>query len=155
MLGSKIIKLCYGQDELAIRLQQPGCDGRQVIGFSRYQLHICAPAPCKPCRFTKFIFTGCWLGYEDWENKPYKPLHELPMLTYEAFDVTDDGLIVFRFDEELWRRPPGRYIFTFVYNYGPGQFVPVAELDVDLCNAPTVLDKVVVTELNYTGENCQ
>lgn len=134
-----ITKICYGQSELSIRLVQPGCDGGQVVNWRDVRMVIAAPH-CDHRLKSPQVFRGCWPGFETpWSDAVYP--HELPALVYTAFETNDEGETVFRFDDKLWRMPPGRYIGTIEFTNG----TVLAQLDLDLCNSPVIVDRVRVT----------
>lgn len=134
-----ITKICYGQSELSIRLVQPGCDGGQVVNWRDVRMVIAAPY-CDHRLKSPQVFRGCWPGFETpWSDAVYP--HELPALVYPAFETNDEGETVFRFDDKLWRMPPGRYIGTIEFTNG----TVLARLDLDLCNSPVIVDRVRVT----------
>ena len=139
MARTVITRICQGQPELAVRLVQPGCDGGQLIDCNNIRLVISAPS-C-PCLLkSPLLFTGCWPGYDTpWEDN-VRP-DELPALVYPAFDINDKGETVFRFDDKLYKMPPGRYIGSIELNDGRR----LAELDIDLCTQPVIIDSVTVT----------
>lgn len=138
-MRNPITRICMGQAELAIRLVQPGCDGGQLVNYEDVRLVIAAPY-CSHRLKSPQLFRGCWPGFETpWIDSP--PPHELPALVYPAFETNDEGMTVFRFDDKLWKFPPGRYIGTIEFNNG----MVLAKLDIDLCSAPFILDKVTVT----------
>lgn len=133
-----ITKICFGQPEMAIRLVQPGCDGGQLVNWQDVRLVIAAPY-CNHLLKSPQCFRGCWPGFETpWIDS--RPPHELPAIVYPAFETNDNGETVFRFDDKLWRMPPGRYIGTVEFNNGR----LLAKLDIDLCSAPILVDRIVV-----------
>lgn len=136
---SKIIRICQGQPELAVRIVQPGCGG-QLINFEDIRLVIQAPhCDCMPC--SPFIVNGCWPGYPGPFGEPACPASELPALVYPAFDTNDKGETVFKFDNRLWSLPPGRYFGNIEFNNG----MAIDRLDIDLCTIPFLVDRVSVT----------
>lgn len=147
-MKSTITRICWGQPELAVKLVQPGCNGGQLIDYEHVRLVIQAPH-CK-CRLkSELIFTGCWPGYETpWTDAVYP--HELPALVYPAFDTNDKGETVFRFDDQLWHLPPGRYWGILEFNDGR----PIAKLDIDLCTTPVLIDSVSVTQTPCNSNDC-
>lgn len=140
MRPSPITKICFGQSELCIRLVQPGCDGGQLVNYQDVRLVIAAPYHNHRLKSPQ-LFRGCWPGFDTpWCDDVYP--HEMPALVYPAFDTNEDGDTVFRFDDKLWQLPPGRYVGTIEFNNG----MRLAQLDIDLCNAPVIVDRVSVTE---------
>jgi hypothetical protein len=120
-----IIKIYNHQPELRLKLGQPGKHGDMLASIDNLKLIIKAPAP--PCHVVNspIIRKGCWPGNPP-END-FIPLDELPALIYPAFDISDEGEVVFRFDKLLWKRPVGRYE-GFVVLEGH----VIATLDIDL-----------------------
>lgn len=135
---SKIIKICQGQPELAVRIVQPGCNGSQLIDYKNIRLVIKAPyCDCMPC--TPIVVYGCWPGYSGPIGEPRPSINDLPALVYDAFDINDDGETVFRFDDKLWNLlPPGRYFGTIEFKNGGF----IDKLDIDLCTTPFIISKV-------------
>jgi hypothetical protein len=120
-----IIKLYNHQPELRLKLAQPGKHGSLLASIDKLKLTIKAPAPPNNSLNSEIIRKGCWPG-----NPPENDhigLHELPALIYPAFDVSDEGEIVFRFDKLLWKRPMGRYL-----GYVTLDSTTLAVLDIDL-----------------------
>lgn len=143
-----ITRICWGQPELAVRLVQPGCNGGQLIDYEHIRLVITAPA-CPYRLKSEQVFYGCWPSYETPWSDGILP-HELPALVYPAFDTNDEGEIVFRFDSHLWKLPPGRYIGSVELNDGR----QLAELDIDLCTTPVIIDKTRVTNRACNPRSC-
>ena len=136
-----IIKICQGQPELAVRLVQPGCHGGQLVDSSNVRMVIKAPE-CNHLLKSPIIMTGCWPGYKNIPRYGELPPHEYPALIYPAFTTNDKGEIIFRFDNQLYNMPPGRYIGYVELIDG----TPLVQLDLDLCYAPVLVDAVTVTE---------
>lgn len=140
MTQAKIIRICQGQPELAVRIVQPGC-GSQLIDFQNIRLVIQAPnCTCIPC--SPIIVSGCWPGYPGPFDEPRCPISKLPALVYPAFNTNADGETVFRFDRRLWSLPTGRYFGNIEFNNG----TPIDRLDIDLCTIPFLVDKVSITQ---------
>lgn len=130
-----IIKIRRGQPELRLSLVQPGRDGAKLAS-DNLRLIISAPH-CDCLLKSPLIFEGCWPGHEIREEVPP---HEWPALCYPAWEVSDDGDVVFRLDELLFQRPPGRYIGQVEWKDGR----PIARLDIDLDSGPYIIDKITV-----------
>jgi hypothetical protein len=130
-----IIKIRRGQPELRLSLVQPG---RDALKLADEDLRLIISSPhCDHLLKSPLIFEGCWPGREHWrDNQP----HDWPALCYPAWEVSDEGDVVFRFDELLFQRPPGRYIGQVEWRDGR----PIARLDLDLDNSPYILDKITV-----------
>lgn len=140
-----IVPICYDQPSLAIKIEEPGCFGGQLSQIDNIQLVI-VPPHCPPKLHTsKLCFTGCWPGYDvDKWNEKHCPPHEYPMLVYPAFDISDSGAIVFRFDSLLSQRPPGRYIGIIEFTGGP-KVEKILEFDIDFCTRRFVASEAAVT----------
>lgn len=142
-----ITRICKGQPELAVRLVQPGCMGGQLV-TENLRLVITAPQ-CQCHLKSPLLFTGCWPGFTTpWSDAVYP--HELPAVVYPAFETNDDGDVVFRLDDLLWKMPSGRYIGTIEFNNGQ----VLTELDIDLCNFPVLIDTVTVTGADCDAGGC-
>lgn len=134
-MPTPIIRISYGQPDIAVRLVEPGC-GSQVIDYEHIRLVIQAPhCPEESC-LSPLEFCGCWPGFDT--SKTCRPPHEHGILIYDAFDRTDDGEIIFRFDSKLWKLPSGRYIGSVEIKDGPC----LAKLDLDLCSVGYLIDRV-------------
>ena len=147
MINTPIIKICRGQPEIAIRLTPPDCNST-LLASDNLRLIIQAPN-CKYQLKSTLCFRGCWPGFDTpWRN--HVPPHELPAIIYPSFGTNDDGETVFRFDDKLFKLPPGRY-FGFV-EFTNGQ--RITKLDLDLCNTQYLADRVVVSSVpcSATGE---
>lgn len=125
-----IIRLCEDTPKLALRIVQPGCSGKQLMDTG-VEIHI-TPVECEPRRKTQMVWDGCIYREEKIENP-------IPSLTYPAFELDDDGRIVFYFDNRLWSLPPGRY-HAHVW---VGGCCDQTRLDIDLCNRPVMIEQVV------------
>lgn len=132
-----IIQICQDQPEIALCIVQPGCTGQQLIDAG-LRLVIRRP-DCYCCRTPPILRKGCWLYNPP---KPYHEPHELPALVYDAFEVNDEGLIVFRLDDLFFEYPPGRYSGTVELK--PCS-TPIVQVDIDLCSIPFVLSEAQVT----------
>jgi len=146
---SKIIRLCHGQPELAIRIVQPGCNGAQIIDYKHIRLVIEAP-DCGFLLKSPVTLTGCWPGHPWAPGTSGEVPHQLPALVYPAFDTDEMGRTVFRFDDKLWQMPPGRYFGNVEFNNG----THITRLDLDLCNTPFLVDMAVLTNEPCTNKGC-
>jgi hypothetical protein len=128
-----IIPLSPENPELRVRLNQGFADRPPV------NLVIRRPESNLRVALSELRFDGCWHG------APFSPStpETLPALVYPCFDVSDEGDLVFRFDELLWRRPAGRYVGTV--EGCDGQVL--ATIDIDLWGGPTGLTRVEVEEV--------
>lgn len=153
MRKSPIIRICQGQPNLSVVISQHGCDGGQVINHEDIRLAIFAPH-CKHVLKSPWQLCGCWPQHRHmavpnqyWDEAcgclDYLriPPHEIPVLIYPAFDTDDEGAVVFWFDDELWKRPPGRWIGEVQTRSGH----VLVTLDLDLCTVPFITDKVSIT----------
>lgn len=140
MKRTPIVRLSLGQPELSIKLVQPGCDGGQLVNWQDVRLVIAAPALNHRLKSPQ-LFRGCWPGFETpWCDDVYP--HEMPALVYPAFESNDDGDTVFRFDDKLRKLPAGRYVGTIELLDG----TVLAKLDIDLCPAPVLIDRMTLTQ---------
>lgn len=147
-----IVQLCRGQPELSVRLVQPGCNGGQLVDFQNIRLVIKPPRPCmchKVMPLSPLYFHGCWPGH-DTPWGPRVPPEERQLLVYPAFNITEQGDIVFRFDEQLWEYPSGRYEGHIELQDG----TPITVLDIDLCNTPLLVESVSVVQPLCHMETC-
>lgn len=142
-----IINICHDQQELAVRITQPGCSGGQVIDHDLFLLRIQAPH-CPHLLKSPICLTGCWPQHREPFFDPNCPPHELPALVYPALKTDEEGRIVFRFDSLLHKLPKGRYIGTIIFDG-----TPITELDLDLCSIPFLVDEAVVVT-SQTDEDC-
>jgi hypothetical protein len=120
-----IIKISRGQPELKFTLIQPG-RGRRLSVPDGVRLVITAPAPKPQNRLSPIIRKGSW----GWPPvRPYPPdPHSLPAIVYPAFDLDDEGAVIFRLDEHLWRRPSGRYTGEIMIG---GHLVTAVDIDLE------------------------
>lgn len=136
-----IVRICQGQPELKVRLSTGGCNGQQLVDYHHLRLVIIAPH-CNRCELplSPQKFTGCWPGHdtEKWNESFILP-EEQPLLIYPAFDVDENGDIVFRLDSQLWQRT-GRYV-GLVETTDRQKLV---ELDLDICTNKFIIDRVTV-----------
>lgn len=132
-----IIKICQGQEELAVDIVQAGCDGGKLVDLD---LRLLIKAPDCPCIMTSpYKFEGCWPQFP--ELPEAGPLHHtLPTLVYPASYINKDGNIVFRLDQLLFKFPPGRY-FGYIETRSGHR---LAALDLDLCTTPFILKSATV-----------
>ncbi|MDR1872007.1 MAG: hypothetical protein LBS60_08870 [Deltaproteobacteria bacterium] len=109
-----IVKIYREQPELKVTLVQPGHLGRDVF-LEEIKLIIEPPDPRKFAQLSPIIRLGDW-GYP-LPIEPYPPEHHrLPAIVYPAFDTDDEGAIIFRLDNHLWRRPSMRYVGHVMIN---------------------------------------
>ena len=136
-----IVRICRGQPELAVRVVAPGCDGGQLVDYEDMELCILAPKCTCEGPFSKIYFHGCgWWGHDmDRWNEQQVPPEQMPVLVYPAFDVNDNGEIVFKFDSKLWERA-GRYVGLIRFKDG----TEITRLDLDICTTGFIADKVTV-----------
>lgn len=137
-----ITRICIGQSELAVRLVQPGCDGGQLIDYKHVRLVISPPCCPNPIMKSPQCFCGCWPGYKTPWTDAHLYSQDLPSIVYPGFDTNEQGETVFRFDQKLWDLPPGRYQGSIELTDG----TQLAVLDIDLCNAPVLIDRVARTD---------
>jgi len=139
-----IIKIRQGQPELRVSLVSSGCDGVQLIAVEDIRLVITSPVCECGDLVSPIINIGCKLPgcfpYPSWGYRPRCSPHEDGVLVYPAFDKSEDGEVIFRFDNLLWSRPPGRYVGQIEFRNGR----PITTLDIDLSNEKFFIDRVVV-----------
>jgi hypothetical protein len=111
-----------GQPELRAVVKGPG--GEPVRDWRRVFLAIKHPTPPPGGEDTRIVREGFWPGFPP---APRPDQWNLPPTVYQADDLTPRLELVFRLDDELWRRPPGRYEGT-IFVRG----CPAAWLDIDL-----------------------
>jgi hypothetical protein len=103
-----IIPIDQGQSELKVALTRPGT-GDQLVSKELIRLVIKPPPKERFAQLSPIVRKGDWgypLPLED-----YPPNRDAwPLLIYPAFDIDDDGAIIFRLDRRFWQRPCGRYI---------------------------------------------
>lgn len=134
-----IIRLCKDTPKLGLRIVRPGCNGKQLMDDGITLL--ITPVVCdRPERIEQY-WDGCVL-------KSREVREELPGLQYTAFEVNDDGLVIFYLDDKAWSLPPGRYHGTLSIG---GQCSDV-RLDLELCNDKYIIDQAIVIE-NPCGDN--
>lgn len=140
-----IIQICQGQEELALSIEQPGCNGVKLADLN-VRLVIEAPH-CEWLLKSPWYRTGCWPGNEP--REPLLPPHEMSKLVYPASYINNDGDIVFRLDSLLFNRPPGRYLGKLFFFTGQ----PITELDLDLCTRPFFIGRVTAKGITC-GSDC-
>jgi len=132
-----IIPIHYHQPEIRLRLTGQPMDRDHV------RLVIRRDGQDKPYLWSRITFEGFWPGHDlEAEEQRKEEGRRLPDLVYPCFDISDEGDLVFRFDDLLWRRPAGRYVGLVE---GPGGLL--AKLDIDLGGGPAELVQVEVEEL--------
>lgn len=141
-MNSVFVRIQPGQEELAVRLVQPGC-GSQVISREDMRLVITAPQP-KSALLSEQTFTGFWPGSETPWSDAVGAGRDF-MLVYPAFDVNEEGDVVFRFDDQLRTLRPGRYIGSVETASG----TQLVSLDIDLSPTPLLIET-----LTLTGKSC-
>lgn len=114
-----IVRLCEDTPKLHIRVSQLGCGRRALLDAS--ELIIQPP---------------------DGGAAP-----DTPTLRYPAFEMDDDGRVVFYFDKKLWTLPNGRYNATVVVPGGKA-----LTFGIDLCNRTHEIDQMAVTTVAPCGE---
>lgn len=134
-----IVRLCEDTPKLGLRIVEPGCSGRQLMD-RRVELSI-TPASCPSPEFKEPYWEDCELK---WKNM--RP--QIPSLTYPAFEVDDNGYIVFYFDAKLWALPPGRYRGEVLLD---GCCVKTC-FDIDLCSRPVIIEEAITIGVKPCGE---
>ena len=135
-----IVRLCEDTPKLGLRIVQPGCSGAQLMDRG-IELAI-MPASCPSPEHLIPVWEDCELHWES-HRKP------IPTVIYPAFEVDDDGLVVWYFDQRLWSLPPGRYIGRVLLE---GHCIS-ADIFIDLCNRPVIIDKAVAVIVPSCGDN--
>jgi hypothetical protein len=102
-----IIKIDRYQPEIRVSVVAPGKHGGKLVDYKRIRLVIVS-CPDKFISLVSPIYRhGTWLyvapGIGD------VVLDAGPAIVYPAFEVDNEGDLVFRFDRNLWDRRPGRY----------------------------------------------
>lgn len=134
-----IIRLCEDTPKLAVRIAQPGCWGRQLMD-TRIDI-IIRPVVCVERTTTRTYWDGCAFKEEVIPNP-------VPTLRYPAFELDDEGRVVFYFDDKLWSLPPGRYLADIEIDGACTQ----TSMQIDLCNRPIAIEQVAVTEKSSCGD---
>lgn len=143
-----IIRLCEDQPKLALRISQPGCSGGQLMGRG-VVLNITSAA-CPGVLKSPLLWCGCFADTRIKESDCCNvPELDSPSLQYPAFDVDEEGRVVFYFDKKLWSLPGGRY--RAILSFRDGGVIDT--FDLDLCNRPLVIDQVAVTDAKYCGDD--
>lgn len=134
-----IVRLCESTPKLGLRIVQPGCTGQQLMdtGVNLAITPVNCPAPD--------LLEPYW---EDCQLKWRSLRPEIPALTYPAFEVDDDGNVVFYFDSKLWNLPPGRYRGQVML----GIHCSRTTFDIDLCNRPVVIERAVTVATPPCGD---
>lgn len=135
----RIVRLCEDTPKLALKIVQPGCDGRQLMDM-RVEIQI-SPVQCEQPQ-ERIVLDAC-LNVVDVVKR------QIPTLTYPAFELDDEGRIVFYFDKRLWSQPPGRYHARVLI----GGCCDKTHIDIDLCNRPVIIEQVAVTSVAGCGDN--
>lgn len=139
-----IVKIRQGQPELRISLVSSGCDGVQLVAVEDIRLVITSPVCECGNLVSPIINIGCRLPgcypYPSWGFRPRCSPHEEGVIVYPAWERSDDGEVVFRFDRLLWDRPSGRYVGRIEFRNGR----LITELDIDLSSERFFIDKIVV-----------
>lgn len=143
-----IISIAQGQPYLAIRLVTPGSDGLQLTDWKHVRLVIIAfPEPRCELPLSPQCFHGFWPGHDvDRWNKQFCLPEDKPALIYPAFDLNDQGEIVFRLDKHI-EHYHGRYLGRIETVAG----VPLAELDLDIGLQQWVADQVSIDSVRCGG----
>lgn len=104
-----IIKLSEGAARLAMRVKETG-SGRQLIDWHMMQLLI-QPGQHDECcgpNGSPWYLHGCWpmhpTGVDIANHRP-----DFPTICYNAFELDEEGRVVFMLDHHLWTLPHGRY----------------------------------------------
>lgn len=124
-----IIKILRGQPSLAVRLVSQGEPGQQMVDYKNVRLVIVAPREQREESLLSVQkFTGFWPGHdtEKW-NDQFVPPEETPIIVYPAFTIDEDGKIVFRFDDKIYKRR-GRY--KGIIELNDGTILTTLDLDV-------------------------
>jgi hypothetical protein len=102
-----IINVARGQPELKVTLAPYG-GGGDPPALSETRLLVYPPRPERFTQLSRRIFLGDWWDPSRTDvSHPY--MGRMPVLVYPAFSEDEHGATVFRFDDKLWNRPPGRY----------------------------------------------
>lgn len=126
-----IIKVCEDTPKIGLRIVQPGCNGKQLMDTG--VVLAITPISCpRPERLVPY-WENCELKYRDETPR-------IPSLEYPAFDISDDGLVIFYLDRKAWALPPGRYKGYIII----GGHCSNTTFDIDLCNTSYVIDQAVV-----------
>lgn len=136
-----IVKICQGQPQLAVRIVTAGADGMQLVDYKKLRLLIVPyPVARQELPLSPQHFEGFWPSHdvEKWNESFILPEEE-PLLIYPAFDVNDEGEIVFRLDRQIWCRR-GRYMG--IVETIDGQ--KIVELDLDISSQRFITDRVSV-----------
>lgn len=133
-----IVRICEDTPKLHLRVSQPGCDGAQLLGMVEL---IIQPPACEQHERVHYEWDGC--GYQPVVLPP-----DIPTLRYPAFEIDDDGRVVFYFDKKLWSLPNGRYNATVVVEGCCNNLT----FGIDLCNRPLEIDQVAVTPATTCGD---
>lgn len=141
-----IIRICRGQPQLALKIVQPGCDGVQLLGLG-LKLTI-APVHCASALKSPMIWCGCFADSRVHRADSCAVPTPDTALLYPAFDIDDEGRVVFYFDSKLDKLPPGRYI-GYVNSTSGEQ---IDNFDIDLCNRPFRIEQVAVTSTAPCGD---
>ena len=134
-----IIRIRPGQPQLAVRIAEAGHEGRQLVSD---QLQLVIREPEFSCvRFSEWKGTPCMPGFSgyawDTDETPSPPV-----LVYPCFEISDHGWAVFRLDDLIWRRKPGRYTGQIQFTNG----YVVTTLDLDLTPGRYVADFISLAD---------
>ena len=135
-----IIRLCEDTPKLAVRITQPGCGGRQLMD-TRVDMVI-RPVVCAERTHTHTYWDGCAFKEEVIPDP-------VPALRYPAFELDDEGRVVFYFDNKLWSLPPGRYQADIEIDGTCTQ----TTIQIDLCNRPVAVEQIAVTGASSCGDS--
>jgi hypothetical protein len=104
-----IVYLTQGVTRIAFRLKTYG-NQSQLADWRGLQLLILPGEAGCPCGEggSPWYFYGCWFRGRTGEDVAnFRP--DIPAICYNAFEVDDEGQVVFRLDDRLYDLPPGRY----------------------------------------------
>lgn len=104
-----ILYIADGITRIALRIKQLG--GRsQLISWHNLRMIVHrGQLDCNPCfAGTRLIFTGCWpTGRTNVDVANCRP--HVPPFFCDAFELDQDGRVVFRLGDHFSKRPYGRY----------------------------------------------
>ena len=112
------------QPGLRIPLTLPDSGGCPLRDYEHVCLSITHPRPALGYEDSPIFREGCWPGY--WPE-PHPWPWDLPALIYPPCDLDATGAVLFRFDDKLRKKPPGRYMGIIHYRHEP-----LAWIDIDL-----------------------
>lgn len=135
-----IVKLCADNPKLALRLVQPGCSGKQLL-YQGITIEL-RKSRCGTGEKYRYVSDGCAIRTII--------IPPPPPICYPAFELDDDGRVVFYFDDKLFNQPSGRYWATILINNKCSGI----EFDIDLCCDKLIIDQYAQTDAPYGDEEC-